>query len=258
MTSPGLTDIVVRSMRGTGEPYQNVRGVYGAQPGNNQGNMMDDVVRAAYAEGVAHIPVDYYASIAPAGGMKMFHETYHDGWRKASLADAEGVPTIWIGYSLGALILGDLLAAGELANCIGMILFADPLRHRVQIDNTGVDRAFYGAAGARWIPNLTQPVYSFSAPDDPISALSAGNGFRLLAQIVTGAPQPWNVGYLDMAATIAACQRYLGTPSIAGAHAKISRHVCYGVERMPGSTMTYTKAGAAAAATIIRKHREIA
>lgn len=250
-------EIVLRSMRGTGEPLQSplVPGDHWSGKLNGQPNMMDDIVRACADMGVEHRPVDYFASIAPFGGMKMFHETYHDGWRKAELADGEGRPSIWIGYSFGALILGDLMAAGELANCIGLILLADPLRHQRQVDNQGVNPAYYGAAGARWIPNLTTPVYSYSAPDDPISALPATNGFRLLAQIVTGAPQKWNVGFIDMGATLGACQRYLGTPSIAGSPAKISRHVIYGIENMLGTKTTYTKAAATAAAKIITEHR---
>ena len=255
-----MTEIILRSLRGTGEPLQLPTNPQAVDLGSvDRPNMMDDLTRAAAVLGVAHKPVPYYASIAPAGGTKMFHESYHDGWRRAELADAEDSPTIWIGYSLGALILGDLMAAGELANCIGMILFADPLRHQRQIDNNGVNPAYYGAAGNRWIPNLHTPVYSYSAPDDPISALPPGNGFRLLAQAVTGLPQPWNVGYLDMGATLGAVQRYLGTPEgvpVIMGTPKISRHVIYGTEKMPGSTRTYTQAGADAVRRIINTHKE--
>ncbi|AXH66064.1 lysin B [Gordonia phage Pleakley] len=218
--------------------------------------MMDDITVALrnLDRPVGHYPVPYYASIAPAGGTKMFHESYHDGWRRATLADASGQPTIWVGYSLGALILGDLMAAGELANCIGMILFADPLRPAGVCSNKGPSPREYGCAGNRAI-KTSVPVYQFSAPDDPISSLSRGNGFRLLAQAVTGMPQPLDPGYFDINALIGAVRRYLGTPPIAGIPAKVSRHVVYRTEKAPGDSRTYTKIGADLAVDLVNNYR---
>lgn len=244
-----MSEIILRTMRGTGEPLQTPTDPLTFTSGLGQPNMMDDLVRAASAKGVRHEPVDYYAQIAPAGGTRTFQESYHDGWRKAELADGKGIPTIWAGYSLGALILGDLMAAGELANCVGMILFADPLRHHEQISNPGVSRSFYGCVGARRIPN-NAPLWTYSAPDDPISALAAGNGFRLFAQLVTGAPQRWLPGFIDFGATLAAVERYLGKPG------KASRHVIYGTEKMPQSNQTYTQSGAGAVTFLINNHEE--
>lgn len=257
--SSNYSDVVLRSLRGTGEPFQGYNGPYGAQPrkgaGINEPNMMDDITIALRNLAVGHYPVPYYASIAPAGGTKMFHESYHDGWRRATLADASGKPTIWVGYSLGALILGDLMAAGELANCIGMILLADPLRAPGECANEGVDRKFYGCAGQRKISS-TRPVYQLSAPDDPISALPRGNGFRLFAQAVTGMPQPLDPGYFNVPEIVGAAKRYLGTPPLAaGMKAKASRHVIYATEKAPGDSRTYTKIGADLAVDMVNRYR---
>ncbi|AET09758.1 hypothetical protein [Gordonia phage GTE5] len=251
--------IVLRSLRGTGEPFQGSIDVLGAQPGiHNLPNMLDDITRACAEVDVAHYPVPYYASIAPAGGTKMFHESYADGYRRAQLADAQGLPSIWIGYSLGAGILGDLLAAGDLPNCIGAILLSDYERHSKQIDPAcKVNAAHYGCVDRRFITTSAQ-VVQLSAPDDPISALPATNGFRLLAQAVTGIRQPWNVGFLDLSATLDAVRRYLGTPPIGNAPARASTHVGYNRVRMPGSTKTYTQYGAEHAVRMIEEYRAAA
>ncbi|ATS93103.1 lysin B [Gordonia phage Patio] len=250
--------IVLRTLRGTGEPFQGNTGPLGAQPdGTNGFNMMDDITRRAASLGVAHYPVPYYASIAPAGGTKMFHESYADGYRRAQLADADGHPTIWAFYSLGALIGGDLLAAGALGNCVGAILISDPMRHSKQIDpECKVNRAHYGCVDRRFITTTTE-FHQISAPDDPISALAATNGFRTLAQAITGVRQPWNVGFLDLNATLDAVRRYLGTPpnAILRTPARPSRHVIYNSEKMPGSTKTYTGHAADLVEQMIRRHR---
>lgn len=250
--------IVLRTLRGTGEPFQGRSENLGAQPGpHNLPNMMDDITRRAAKLGVAHYPVPYYASIAPAGGTKMFHESYADGYRRAQLADADGHPTIWAFYSLGALIGGDLLASGALANCIGAILISDPMRHSKQIEpECRVNRAHYGCVDRRFITTTTE-FHQISAPDDPISALAATNGFRLLAQAITGVRQPWNVGYLDLNATMDAVRRYLGTPpnTVLRTPARTSRHVIYNTEKMPGANKTYTEHAADLVEQMITKHR---
>ena len=255
MTSPPITDIALRTLRGTGEPFQSMSGVYGAQPEDNDFNMTDDIVRAARELGVGHYPVNYYASIAPAGGLKRFDESYYNGWNAAARADAEGIPTIWVGYSLGALILGDLAAAGELNNCIGMVLLADPTRHRSQVGNAGVPKNNFGCVGERKIPEHI-PLSSKVAPDDPIGSLPDENGFRLLAQAVTGIPQSWNLGYVNLGAMLDAVAKYLGTPGFGPQRPKASRHVIYNTENEPGLNMTYTKAAGVFVQGIINNHRE--
>ncbi|AXH50299.1 lysin B [Gordonia phage GrootJr] len=241
-----MSDIVLRTMRGTGEPLESP--------------MMNDIVEACRELGVPHRPVQYWASIAPAGGTKMFHESYADGWHRGAVADAEGPASIWVGYSLGALIAGDLAAAGELANCILMILISDPLRHDRQIaPECRVPRGLYGCAGSRYIPDANFPVVSLSVPNDPISALEHWNGFRQIASVITGTPQRWDVGNANIGAIVDAARRYLGTPPnrLLGTPAKPSRHVVYNSEKMPGLPVTYTQFAARAAEQAIEDYRAV-
>lgn len=253
--------ITLKSLRGTGEDFQGLSGIYGAQPGGATGsNMMDDVTVALREHlGVVHLPVNYYASIAPAGGTKMFHESYADGWDKAVSSDGDQNPSIWVGYSLGALILGDLLAAGALKNCIGAILFADPYRPAGVCHNKGVHPGDYGCAGNRPIIQSDAveqiPVYQFAAPDDPITTLPRGNGFRLFAEIVTGKAQPFNPGYLNLNDIVSATGRYLGTPKTKWTPSKISRHVVYNRENAPGEDRTYTQIAAGLAVDLVENYR---
>ncbi|QFP97703.1 lysin B [Gordonia phage NadineRae] len=261
-----MSEIAIRSLRGTGEPLQWHIGDYGAQPrpgwGINEPNMMDDIVKAGRELEVGHYPVPYHASIAPAGGTKMFHESYHDGWQKVTKTDAtSGTANIWIGYSLGALILGDVAAAGELNNCIGMILLSDPAMPKGGAHPAcKVPSDRYGCTGSRAISGPF-PKYWISASDDPISALSQGNGFRAIASVVTGEPQPFNPGYLNVPAIIDAVRRYLGTPPVDVAGRRVqeavpSRHVIYASERMPGSTQTYTAFAGTLVKEMINRHKE--
>ncbi len=212
----------------------------------------------AKEHGIRHAPVRYPASIAPAGGLKMFHESVAEGKANAIAADAEGQPSIWVGYSLGALILGDLLAQSKLKNCIGAILLSDPKRHPRQIaTECMVSDHLSGCAGSRFIPDsAAKPVIQISIPDDPISALPRGNGFRVISDAVTGYSQEWKLGYADLLSVANAVSRYTGTPPIGDAPARGSRHVSYGIEDMPYflSKTTYVEFAAQLANEIANSH----
>ncbi|AVE00678.1 lysin B [Gordonia phage Buggaboo] len=262
-----MTEVLIRTLRGTGEPLQQPNSPLGAQPGwppssgngvFNPGNMSDEIVREVATLGVRHVPIPYPASIAPAGGTKMFHQSYAEGYRAMEIAGADPRPTIYFGYSLGAIIAGDAAAAGDLPNCIGLILISDPLRHPDQIvPECGVGKHLYGCAGKRFIA-INAPVYSYSVRDDTISALAADNGFRLFSDIVTGYRQPWKVGYANLGAIADAAAKYLGTPptEIFGRKtpAKPSRHVVYNSENMPLMPMTHTAHAAGKAMQIAANH----
>ncbi|AKJ72350.1 hypothetical protein AU099_gp07 [Gordonia phage GTE8] len=243
-----MSDIVLRTLRGTGEPLESP--------------MMTDIVEACAALDVPHRPVQYYASIAPAGGTRMFHESYADGWHRAAKADAEGPASIWVGYSLGGIIAGDVAAAGELSNCILLILLSDPLRAANQVaPECRVPKDYYGCAGSRYISTGNFPVLSLSVHDDPISSLPRGNGFRQIASVVTGQPQPLAIEQVtNIGAILSAARRYLGTPPnrLVGTPAIPSRHVVYNTEKMPGAPMTYTQFAARRAKEAILKHRTFA
>ncbi|UTN91382.1 lysin B [Gordonia phage Outis] len=261
-----MTEVLIRTLRGTGEPLQQPNhDTLGAQPGvglgmrpTNPSNMLDEVVREVGKLGVRHMPVPYPASIAPAGGTKMFHQSYAEGYRALEIAGADPRPTIYAGYSLGAILAGDAAAAGDLPNCIGLILISDPLRHPNQIvPECGVAKHLYGCAGKRLITG-NFPIYSYSVRDDSISALAGDNGFRIFAQLITGYRQPWQVGYANLGAISDAAAKYLGTPpsELFGRKtpAKPSRHVVYNTEKMPLMPMTYMAHAAGKAMQIAANH----
>lgn len=231
---------MVRSLRGTGESLGGV-------------NMMTPIVTALQAIGATHQPIPYPASIAPAGGTKMFHESVADGRALARIANEDGIPSIWIGYSLGAYILGDLLDEGILDNCFGAILISDPKRAKGQVHpDCKVRNDLYGIAGAR--PIQMENVHSFSAHNDPISALPYNNGMRAIADIITGGSQPWQLGYVDVGQMLGALGRYLGRGPIGRIPAEPSRHVIYDTENMPGQSVTYIGKAAEEAVKIARSY----
>ena len=170
--------------------------------------------------------VPYRAEIAPVG-TQPYRASIADAVARVRLIDSEGAPFVLVGYSLGAAAAGDA-AAGGLKYCRGVVLLADPLRVRGVCANGGVPQSRHGIAGERPVPGR---VWSFSIPDDPISACPGDNGMRLIADRVTGRRQPppvqwWNAGY-----TLDWINRYLGT-----------RHTAYGIEPMPGDRRTYVQA----------------
>jgi hypothetical protein len=115
-----------------------------------------------------------------------------------AVVDQDGAPYILVGYSLGAAAAGDFVQYDRPKHCRGVVLIADPKRHRRQVANKGVNPNNWGIAGERFIDAVQ--CYSLSIPDDPISALPGNNGMRMIADRVTGLRQPlpsqwWNAGY---------------------------------------------------------------
>lgn len=164
----------------------------------------------------------YTAEIRPIG-LRSYAESVSDARRQLAVVDGDGAPYILVGYSLGAAAAGDFVQYDRPKHCRGVVLVADPKRHRRQCANKGVNPNNWGIAGERFIDAVQ--CYSLSIPDDPISALPGNNGLRMIADRVTGLRQPlpsqwWNAGY-----TLDWLHRYL----VGG------RHTSYGVERMAGN-----------------------
>lgn len=172
---------------------------------------------------IAGESLPYINEIRPIG-MRTYAESVADARRRLREIDAEGEPYVLPAYSLGAAAAGDFVQFDRPKFCRGVVLLSDPKRHRKQCSNKGVSGGNWGVAGERFIDHV--PCYTFTIPDDPISACPGDNGMRQIASRITGLPQPlpaqwWNAGY-----TMQWLWKYLVD----------GRHTSYGVERNGGST----------------------
>ncbi|WP_420109950.1 hypothetical protein [Mycolicibacter arupensis] len=164
----------------------------------------------------------YVAEIRPIG-LRTYAESVADARRRLRELDAAGEDYVLTGYSLGAAAAGDFVQHDRPKHCRGVVLLSDPKRHRRQCSNPGVHGGTWGVAGERFIDHV--PCFTFTIPDDPISACPGNNGMRQIASRVTGLPQDpgqwWNAGY-----TLQWLWKYLAD----------GRHTAYGVERVGGVT----------------------
>ncbi|WP_037162524.1 hypothetical protein [Rhodococcoides fascians] len=198
----------------------------------------------------------FSASYGWVGGNEAFGVSQERG-RAALLRmiDEDPYPVILVGFSAGAKLVGDV--AAEIASgmhprlhvlLVGVI--ADPARHHTQF--VGEDRGGYGITGGRWIDPKDFPVYSYTAPGDPISELPEGNPLRSLADLT----EYWGpdidrwLRELVKVATARQWQRWWdlrswrtwsGAIFWANNYLHGGRHIKYAVENMPGSNVTYTK-----------------
>ena len=171
---------------------------------------------------IAGTDLPYQAEIRPIG-LGTYAESVADARRRLREIDAAGEPYVLVGYSLGAAAAGDFVQYDRPRNCKGIVLLSDPKRHANQVSHKGVPKNHWGIAGQRFIDRA--PCYSYTIPDDPISACPGDNGMRQIATRITGIPQDpgqwWNAGY-----TLQWLWKY-----VAG-----GRHTDYGTERINGST----------------------
>jgi hypothetical protein len=169
--------------------------------------------------------VPYRAEIRPIG-LGSYAESVSDARRRLTAIDELGEPYVLACFSLGAAAGGDFVEFDRPKHCRGIVQLADPKRHRRQISNRGVNGGNWGIAGERYIDALQ--CYSYSIPDDPISACPGNNGGRQIAVSLTGLPQPigqwWNLAY---------------TWQWVWKYAVDGRHVAYGHERPAGENHTY-------------------
>ena len=205
-----MIDPRIVSVRGTNEP---LRG--GMTEKVILGHPRTDVLRLTYPAAIFPIGLETLPQSVLAG-RKELHRIDNDG------------PWIGVGYSLGAYLLGHAYAADGLRNCRGIVLIADPLRHRGQCANPGVPGDRWGIAGERWIPGN---VKSFAIPDDPITSLPGSNPTRYLSDVITGRRQPFG-GLWPIGAGGSALWRYLGS----------GRHTAYGTDHLPDGRTYLTAA----------------
>lgn len=175
------------------------------------------------------VDLDYRPEIRPIGTLRL-PESVALGRAALRAIDALGIPWVAPAFSLGALTLGDYVMLDSPKNLRGVVLLADPLRHRNQCAHGGVPRTQFGIAGERLVSRVE--VHSFAIPDDPITACPADNGIRIIANGVTGRQQPTPARWWDAFGTIDQIRKYLVD----------GRHVAYGSERMPGDSRTYVQA----------------
>ena len=210
--------MIYATLRGAGESY-------------GDSNMCAGVVRDLNAREIA-----YRAEIRPIGTLTIGESEAHGRAALRSL-DAEGEPWVGVAFSLGAYILGNHVMLDRPKNCKGVVLLADPLRHRSQCSNAGVSRGSWGLAGERWISGV--PLHTFAIPDDPITACPGDNGLRQISDLITKRNQGIPGRWWDAWGTIEQAKKYLVD----------GRHVAY-TGRMPGSTKTYIQAASEAVRAI--------
>ncbi|UCZ89075.1 alpha/beta hydrolase [Gordonia sp. WA4-43] len=165
----------------------------------------------------------YLAEIRPIG-IHTYAESVRDARNQLAAVDAAGDPYVLVGYSLGAAAAGDFVQYDRPRNCKGIVLLSDPKRHANQVSHKGVPAGRWGIAGQRFIDRV--PCYSYTIPDDPISALPGDNGMRQIGQQVTGLHQPLPARWWDAGYTIHWLLKYTTG----------GRHTAYGTERINGSS----------------------
>ncbi|WP_155826719.1 hypothetical protein [Jongsikchunia kroppenstedtii] len=148
--------------------------------------------------------------------------------------------------------MGDFVFHDNPHNCRGIVQVADPLRAAGQVNNRGVANTSWGCAGQRQLSG-PWPWYSFAIPDDPIASCPGDNGFRQIADMVTGLHQPIPAQWWNAGATLDQIMKHLvGNPNLDPSYTfHLSRHCAYAVENMPGSTQTYMQAVRAAVVSLI-------
>lgn len=212
----------IKRVRGTGESLDDAQMLGGVTRGLD--NVSD---------------LKYRAEIRPIGMLRL-PESEALGRAELRAEDAKGEPWVVVGFSLGAYIAGNYAMLDKPKNLKGVVLLADPLRHRGQCSNGGVSKNNWGLAGERWIsaPGLT--VFSYAIPDDPITSCPGDNGLRQISDVVTGRNQGVPGRWWDAWGTIGQAKKYITD----------GRHVAYN-ERMPGSRETYIQAAAKAVRDMI-------
>lgn len=212
-----MAPIVVYVARGTGEPL-------GA-------NMLSHVTARLDKRIFTVREVPYPAAINGVGGLEKWQDSVSlfDNFMNRELAAKR--PWIGLGYSLGALCMGDLVGTLPLSQCKGIGLLADPRRHREQFHGSRRPPG-WGIAGERKVGTGNYPVWSLTAPGDPISELPGDSGWRNVAMLLGFGRQPRPARDWDMAYSFEWLSHY---PPLG------NRHTNYHAERFPGSQLTYVE-----------------
>jgi len=230
-------------------------------------NMLSEVTKRLDKAWFDVKELQYSAGYAPVG--ESFGVSQEVGRRNLlHMIDADPNPVVLLGFSAGAQVVGDV--AQEIAlgmhpklEVLGVGLLADPSRAQGQIE--GPDRGGYGIKGSRPIPTNAFPVWSFSAPGDPISELPVGNPLRSFADWSEWFGSPDHVRRLADRARANQWQRWWSPANVrtwGGAMVWLNnyltggRHIAYARERMQGSTLTYTEA-LAERVSAVRAYRNV-
>lgn len=172
----------------------------------------------------------YPAEVAPIG-IRTLQQSVVIGRAALRSIDALGGPWVGVGFSLGAYTLTEYAMLDRPKNLKGLVLLGNPLRPRGHVAHPGVPTSRCGIAGE--VPIVGVPVYDFAIPDDPITSCPIDNGLRSIADLVSGRRQPTPARWWDAFGTIDWARKYLGPNS---------RHVAYGIEKVPASDRSYVQA----------------
>lgn len=213
-----------------------IKAILARGAGNALGNNFTwDVARLLDKKIFSIVEIPYYAEIRPIGT----HTLRQSVANFKALADRElaaKVPWMGVGYSLGALALGDFVRQISLSKCKGIGFLSDPGRDNSQYMGTRKPPG-PGVAGARKVGNGSYPVWSYTARGDSMSELRPEAGLRKIAGAL-GAPS-------DAAPSnpLAFAQAFQDPGLIQDLinYGPGGRHTCYVGELFPGTNRTYSQ-----------------
>lgn len=187
------------------------------------------------------LEVPYRAEIAPIGSLSMSQSIANfkaraDAIIRNQVVAPSGGHTGWIGvgFSLGAAALGDYVGVLPLSQCRGIGLLSDPRRCRsVYMQGNWKAPTGFGIAGQRAV-GRGYPVFSYTAPGDPISDARPNAGIRYLAQAMglpaeTQAPASLFTAWADP-----------GLATDLFNYGPGARHTCYSIEKFKDG-LTYVQ-----------------
>lgn len=192
-------------------------------------SMLTNVVRHLDRNVFDVVEVQSIAEVRPAGWHTL-QESMQSVYDWMDKFKEKGKPWMGAGYSLGAFSMGNYVGEKRLSLCKGIGLLADPARHVSQIHGSRKPNG-WGIAYQRKVGfQGGYPVWSLSAPKDPMSELPGDNGMRNLVPFFElPVPNPLPSRAWDMAYTFEWIAYYAFT----------GRHTCYATEKFPGSNRTY-------------------
>lgn len=177
----------------------------------------------------------YFAEIRPIG-MRTMPESIDNFADIAN--DMLKAKPFWmgVGYSLGAAALNRFVRQLALSKCKGIGLLSDPYRHRDQWMGTRRP-AGVGIAGEGYVGRKGgYPVWTYSAPNDPISEIRPEGGLRIIGAGI-GAPSgegPRPDEYARAFADPLLIRDLIN-------YGPGGRHTCYPAEKVPGTNVTYVQ-----------------
>lgn len=205
--------------------------------GNNLGDSFCWLVANLLDKSIFTIrEIPYYAEIVPVGGPHTMEQSM-DNFDALATKELEArVPWMGIGYSLGAAALNRYVGTKALSMCKGIGQLSDPRRHSTQYMGKRKPPG-YGVAGGYVIGRPGGfPVWSYTAPNDPISEARPAAGIRYIAGLI-GAP---GAAIVRPEAILPGLQDHGLIMDLIN-YGPAGRHTCYPGEKFEDTGKTYVQ-----------------